>query len=108
MVNMIVGEIANFVAYIFALVVLVTPLGALSIIVSVVLAHFLLKEKLMKMGIYGCIPCIVGSTLIVLHTPSEHSLSSIKENWELAIQPAFFFFVHGLDNNCSFGPGVVL
>ena len=92
MVNMIIGEIANFVAYIFALTVLVMPLRALSIIVSVVLAHFLLKEKLMKMGIYGCIPCIVGSTLIVLHAPNEHSLSSVKEIWELATQPALFFF----------------
>ena len=92
MVNMIVGEIANFVAYIFALVVLVTPLGALGIIVSVVLAHFLLKDKLMKMGIYGCIPCIVGSTLIVFHAPNEHSLSLAKEIWELVTQPAFFFF----------------
>nr|GMD24463.1 probable magnesium transporter NIPA6 [Ipomoea batatas] len=33
MVTMIVGEIANFVAYAFAPAVLVTPLGALSIIV---------------------------------------------------------------------------
>lgn len=34
MIIMIVGEIANFVAYAFAPAVLVTPLGALSIIVS--------------------------------------------------------------------------
>nr|BAK07667.1 predicted protein [Hordeum vulgare subsp. vulgare] len=34
MITMIVGEIANFVAYAFAPAVLVTPLGALSIIVS--------------------------------------------------------------------------
>lgn len=34
---MIVGEIANFVAYIFAPAVLVTPLGALSIIVRYVI-----------------------------------------------------------------------
>lgn len=92
MVTMIVGEIANFVAYIFAPAVLVTPLGALSIIVSAVLAHFLLKEKLRKMGIYGCVLCIVGSTLIVLHAPSEHSLSSVEEIWELATQPAFLLY----------------
>ncbi|KAJ9675265.1 hypothetical protein PVL29_024285 [Vitis rotundifolia] len=92
MVTMIVGEIANFVAYIFAPAVLVTPLGALSIIVSAVLAHFLLKEKLRKMGIQGCVLCIVGSTLIVLHAPSEHSLSSVEEIWELATQPAFLLY----------------
>ncbi|KAL1226010.1 putative magnesium transporter NIPA6 [Cardamine amara subsp. amara] len=41
----IVGEAANFVAYIYAPTVLVTPLGALTIIISAVLAHFLLKEN---------------------------------------------------------------
>lgn len=34
---MIVGEVANFVAYVYAPAVLVTPLGALSIIVRSVL-----------------------------------------------------------------------
>lgn len=39
---MIVGEIANFVAYAFAPAVLVTPLGALSIIVRSATSNFLL------------------------------------------------------------------
>lgn len=42
------------------------------------------------MGIYGCVLCIVGSTLIVLHAPSEHSLSSVEEIWELATQPGIW------------------
>ncbi|KAJ7945159.1 Protein of unknown function (DUF803) [Quillaja saponaria] len=92
MITMFVGEIANFVAYVYAPAVLVTPLGALSIIVSAVLAHFLLKEKLQKMGILGCILCVVGSTVIVLHAPEEGSLSSIQEIWELATQPAFLLY----------------
>ncbi|KAK7836622.1 putative magnesium transporter nipa6 [Quercus suber] len=93
MITMIVGELANFVAYMFAPAVLVTPLGALSIIVSAVLAHFFLKEKLQKMGILGCVLCIVGSTLIVLHAPSESSLTSVEEIWELATQPAFLLYL---------------
>ncbi|XAR62644.1 hypothetical protein NMG60_11017484 [Bertholletia excelsa] len=92
MITMIVGELANFVAYIYAPAVLVTPLGALSIIVSAVLAHFLLKERLRKMGILGCVLCVVGSTEIVLHAPSEHSISSVEEIWELATQPAFLLY----------------
>lgn len=110
---MIVGEIANFVAYVFAPAVLVTPLGALSIIVrynvvlllrredyfveynltffskplSAVLAHFLLGEQLQKLGVLGCISCIVGSVVIVLHAPQEHSPSSIDEIWMLATEP---------------------
>lgn len=35
LITMLLGEVANFVAYVFAPAVLVTPLGALSIIVSV-------------------------------------------------------------------------
>lgn len=92
MITMIVGEIANFVAYIYAPAVLVTPLGALSIIVSAVLAHFLLKERLQKMGMLGCLLCIVGSTVIVLHAPEESSLNSVEEIWELATQPAFLLY----------------
>ncbi|KAG6789799.1 hypothetical protein POTOM_005923 [Populus tomentosa] len=92
MITMIVGEISNFVAYIYAPAVLVTPLGALSIIVSAVLAHFLLKEKLQKMGVLGCLLCIVGSTVIVLHAPEERSINSVEEIWELAIQPAFLLY----------------
>ncbi|XLU21076.1 hypothetical protein S245_057142, partial [Arachis hypogaea] len=92
---MIVGEIANFVAYIYAPAVLVTPLGALSIIVSAVLAHFMLKEKLQRMGMLGCLMCIVGSTVIVLHAPQEKSLTSVQEIWLLAVQsvvlPVYLF-----------------
>ncbi|XP_010256296.1 PREDICTED: probable magnesium transporter NIPA6 isoform X2 [Nelumbo nucifera] len=92
MLTMIVGEIANFVAYIFAPAVLVTPLGALSIIVSAVLAHFLLDEKLQKMGVLGCILCMVGSTVIVLHAPEESTPNSVLEIWGLATQPAFLLY----------------
>ncbi|PKI72634.1 hypothetical protein CRG98_007011 [Punica granatum] len=92
MITMIVGEISNFVAYVYAPAVLVTPLGALSIIVSAVLAHFMLNEKLKRMGMLGCLICVVGSTLIVLHAPEELSIDSVQEIWELAIQPAFLLY----------------
>ncbi|XP_056168650.1 probable magnesium transporter NIPA6 isoform X1 [Syzygium oleosum] len=88
----IVGEISNFVAYVYAPAVLVTPLGALSIIVSAILAHFMLNEKLQRMGMLGCLLCIVGSTIIVLHAPEERSINSVEEIWELAIQPAFLLY----------------
>ncbi|RYR05628.1 hypothetical protein Ahy_B06g085468 [Arachis hypogaea] len=95
LITVIVGEIANFVAYIYAPAVLVTPLGALSIIVSAVLAHFMLKEKLQRMGMLGCLMCIVGSTVIVLHAPQEKSLTSVQEIWLLAVQsvvlPVYLF-----------------
>ncbi|KAH7833079.1 hypothetical protein Vadar_002972 [Vaccinium darrowii] len=93
MVTMIVGEIANFVAYVYAPAVLVTPLGALSIIVSAILAHFMLKERLQKLGVIGCMSCVVGSVVIVVHAPEEQTPSSVLEIWTLATQPAFLIYV---------------
>ncbi|XP_020249749.1 probable magnesium transporter NIPA3 isoform X3 [Asparagus officinalis] len=86
MITMIVGEVANFVAYAFAPAVLVTPLGALSIIVSAFLAHFMLKEKLQDLGILGCVMCIAGSVVIVVHAPQEKAITSVQEIWRLATQ----------------------
>ncbi|XP_059315324.1 probable magnesium transporter NIPA3 isoform X2 [Lycium ferocissimum] len=93
MITMIVGEIANFVAYAFAPAVLVTPLGALSIIVSAVLAHIILKEKLHPLGILGCVLCIAGSVVIVIHAPQEHPISSVKEVWYMATQKEFLLYM---------------
>ncbi|XP_015693271.1 probable magnesium transporter NIPA3 isoform X2 [Oryza brachyantha] len=93
MITMIVGEIANFVAYAFAPAVLVTPLGALSIIVSAVLAHFILNERLHALGVLGCVMCIAGSVVIVIHAPQEQEITSVREIWNMAIQPAFLLYV---------------
>lgn len=92
MITMIVGEIANFAAYAFAPAILVTPLGALSIIISAVLAHIILREKLHVFGILGCALCVVGSTTIVLHAPQERTIESVKEVWDLATEPAFLAY----------------
>ncbi|KAH0458629.1 hypothetical protein IEQ34_011443 [Dendrobium chrysotoxum] len=93
MITMIVGEIANFVAYAFAPAVLVTPLGALSIIVSAVLAHFILKERLHSLGILGCVMCIAGSMVIVIHAPQERPITSVQEIWQKATQTSFLLYV---------------
>ena len=69
-----------------------TPLGALSIIVSAVLAHYLLAEKLHVFGWLGCLLCIVGSVSIVLNAPEERSVSSVKELWVMAMQPGFMVY----------------
>ncbi|XP_052179786.1 probable magnesium transporter NIPA4 [Diospyros lotus] len=92
MITMIVGEIANFAAYAFAPAILVTPLGALSIIISAALAHVMLKEKLHIFGILGCALCVVGSTTIVLHAPQEREIESVTEVWDLATEPVFLLY----------------
>ncbi|KAM7258148.1 hypothetical protein ACFE04_013889 [Oxalis oulophora] len=88
----ILGEIANFAAYAFAPAILVTPLGALSIIFSAVLAHFILEEKLHMFGILGCALCVVGSVTIVLHAPHEREIESVKQVWSLATEPGFLVY----------------
>ncbi|KAF8405797.1 hypothetical protein HHK36_007874 [Tetracentron sinense] len=92
----IVGELANFSAYAFAPAILVTPLGALSIIIrhegNAALAHIILQEKLHVFGILGCVLCVVGSTTIVLHAPQEREIESVKEVWDLATEPAFLLY----------------
>ncbi|KAK1266134.1 hypothetical protein QJS04_geneDACA009117 [Acorus gramineus] len=92
MITMIVGEVANFAAYAFAPAILVTPLGALSIIISAVLAHIILRERLHIFGILGCVLCVVGSTTIVLHAPQEREIESVKEVWDLATEPGFLLY----------------
>ncbi|CAB78087.1 putative protein [Arabidopsis thaliana] len=82
MITMIVGEIANFAAYAFAPAILVTPLGALSIIIRCEQT-----QKLHTFGILGCALCIVGSVTIVLHAPQEQDIVSVLEVWNLATEP---------------------
>eukprot|EP00803_Ostreobium_quekettii_P010476 evm.model.scf_155.3 EVM.evm.TU.scf_155.3 scf_155:38102-43904(-) len=92
LMTMVVGELANFAAYAFAPAMLVTPLGSLSIIVSAIFAHIMLNEKLNIFGMTGCLECIAGSTIIVLHVPEEIPLHSVLEVWEHAMQPGFLMY----------------
>jgi uncharacterized membrane protein len=46
MIMMVIGEILNFVAYAFTEAILVTPMGALSVVISAILSHFFLSESL--------------------------------------------------------------
>ncbi|KAJ7071880.1 DUF803-domain-containing protein [Mycena belliarum] len=92
MSTLIVGEFANFAAYTFAPPVMVTPLGALSVIIGAVLASFLLKEHLGHLGRVGCALCLLGSSIIVLHAPEDEPLESVTQFLEFAIQPGFLLY----------------
>ncbi|KAI3459705.1 hypothetical protein Pfo_016368 [Paulownia fortunei] len=92
MITMIAGEGANFAVYAYAPAILVTPLGALSIIFSAVLAHCILDERLHMFGVVGCIICLVGSVTIVLHAPLEKVIESVKQVWYLATEPGFIIY----------------
>ena len=93
---MFVGEVANFSAYAFAPAILVTPLGALSIIVSALLADCMLGERLHACGLVGCASCVVGSVVLVSFAPEEQPLHSVDEIWALATQPLFVAYTLGV------------
>ncbi|KAL7424519.1 hypothetical protein Q5752_000203 [Cryptotrichosporon argae] len=77
MITMIVGEICNFVAYAFTEAILVTPMGAMSVVVAAILSHFILQEKLNLFGWVGCTLCIIGSVILALNAPEEQSVTTI-------------------------------
>lgn len=92
MVTMVIGEVANFAAYTFAPPILVTPLGALSVLIGAVLASFLLKEELGHIGRVGCTLCLLGSLIIVLHAPEDKEITTVDEILHFALQPGFMLY----------------
>ena len=90
---MTTGEIANFVAYSFAPAIVVTPMGALSVVISAILASLMLQEHLDTMGKLGCALCLVGSTVIVFHAPAEHQVTSLEQIWENIATPSFLSYL---------------
>ncbi|KAG1229358.1 hypothetical protein G6F35_002122 [Rhizopus arrhizus] len=82
MILMIVGELCNFIAYAFTQAILVTPLGALSVVISAVLSSIFLKEKLSFQGKVGCLQCILGAIIIVLHAPEQSQADTTIETFK--------------------------
>ena len=85
--SLVVGEIANFAAYAFAPAILVTPLGALSVLIGAVLGSYFLNEELGILGKLGCAICLIGSVVIVLHAPPDKEITTVNAILEYAIKP---------------------
>ncbi|KZS98516.1 DUF803-domain-containing protein [Sistotremastrum niveocremeum HHB9708] len=96
MTMMILGEICNFVAYAFVEAIVVTPLGALSVVICAILSSIFLKEKLSFFGWVGCGLCIVGSTTIALNGPQEPTVGEIKAFEKLFLAPGFLIWAGAL------------
>ena len=92
MLTMIGGEFANFAAYAYAPAIVVTPLGASTIIISAILANFFLGETLHACGILACVLAVCGSLILLSHAPAEAPLESVEEIWALATQPQFLVY----------------
>lgn len=87
-----IGELANFIAYAFAPATLITPLGALSVLISTLLSAKFLNEHLNLLGYVGCFICLFGTTLIVVYAPKEQNVNSLKEMWARAVDPSFIIY----------------
>jgi hypothetical protein len=97
--EVVVGEIANFAAYAFAPAILVTPLGALSVLIGAVLGSYFLKEELGTLGKLGCAICLIGSVIIVLHAPPDKDITTIDEILIYAIKPGLCPLEMHLENH---------
>ncbi|KAI1793174.1 DUF803-domain-containing protein [Ganoderma leucocontextum] len=92
MIIMILGELCNFGAYAFVEAIIVTPMGALSVVISSILSHFLLKERLSLFGWISSIQCLLGASILALNGPEEQSVSTIEGFKHLFLAPWFLAY----------------
>ncbi|KXN81559.1 Magnesium transporter NIPA2 [Leucoagaricus sp. SymC.cos] len=96
MIMMILGELCNFAAYAFVEAIVVTPLGALSVVICAILSSFFLNEKLTFFGWLGCGLCIVRTPHFCFLCPKEESVGEIREFQKLFLAPGFLAFAGSL------------
>lgn len=93
-VSLVLGELANFAAYAFAPAILVTPLGALSVLIGAVLGAYFLDEQLGVLGKLGCATCLLGAIIIVLHAPPDEQVDTVDQILAYAIAPGMRYCTH--------------
>ncbi|CAO2642644.1 Magnesium transporter NIPA4 [Lemmus lemmus] len=94
------GEVANFGAYAFAPATVVTPLGALSVLISAIFSSYCLGESLNLLGKLGCVICMAGSTVMVIHAPKEEKVSTVVEMASKMKDTGFIIFAVLLVVSC--------
>jgi drug/metabolite transporter (DMT)-like permease len=63
------------------------------VIITAILASKFLNERLNLLGKMGCFLCIIGSTIIVIHSPKENEVSDLNLLIEKAGDPVFVTYV---------------
>jgi drug/metabolite transporter (DMT)-like permease len=101
MTLMILGEICNFAAYLFADAILVTPLGALSVVITAILSGIFLKERLSFVGKIGCFNCIIGAIVIAANAPAQSAVDDIQEMKRLVLSPGFLVYAGVIIIGCA-------
>ncbi|ORY49350.1 DUF803-domain-containing protein [Rhizoclosmatium globosum] len=89
---MALGEICNFGAYAFVPAILVTPLGALSVVISAILSSIFLDEQLNFSGKVGCGMCVLGATIVVLNAPETSSANTMPQFFAYVVAPGFLVY----------------
>lgn len=51
------------------------------------LASFILKEELGRLGRVGCTLCLVGTVIIILNAPEDKEIRTVDEILNYALQP---------------------
>jgi len=102
MTLMIIGECCNFAAYMFVDAILVTPLGALSVVVTTILSAIFLKERLSFVGKMSCVLAILGSVIIALNAPEQSAVADIQSMQKFVISPGFLSYTGVVILGCAF------
>jgi len=74
------GEMGNFSAFSFAPASLIAPLGCVSVLSNITVAHFLLKERMRLRDIIGIGIALVSATGIVIISPAVRSIIAVMLN----------------------------
>lgn len=81
--------------------ILVTPLGALSVVITTILSAIFLKERLSFVGKVGCFNCIIGSVIIVLSSPEQSAAANIQQMQAYVIAPGFLTYAGIIIVGCT-------
>lgn len=79
-----------------------TPLGALSVVITTVLSAIFLKEKLSFVGKVACFLCVIGSIVIVINAPNEATVKDIQEMQHFFLAPGFLAYAGTIIVGCAF------
>lgn len=71
-------------------------MGALSVVISALLSHFVLGEKLSLFGWISSIQCLLGASILALNGPEEQSVNTIVEFRKLFVTTLFLAYGGGV------------
>ena len=61
---------------------------------SAILASRVLKERLNLLGKVGCMLCVLGSTVMVIHSPKEQEVANIDQLKAMVAEPGVCKIAH--------------